>query len=222
VVIGEGFDGPFRLDIRKDGPHALIAGTTGSGKSELLQTLVASLAVANSPEQLTFVLVDYKGGSAFKDCARLPHTVGMVTDLDTHLVSRALTSLGAELKRREHLLAVPGAKDLEDYWALQRRDPSLPTIPRLAIVIDEFASLKAELPDFVTGLVTIAQRGRSLGRQHQPADRAAGDRRQRVEGRHRRTRVGHDRAGPARARLRPPRSLLPPAVPGRTGRRRAS
>jgi S-DNA-T family DNA segregation ATPase FtsK/SpoIIIE len=163
VVIGEGFDGPFRLDIRKDGPHALIAGTTGSGKSELLQTIVASLAVANSPEQLTFVLVDYKGGSAFKDCARLPHTVGMVTDLDTHLVSRALTSLGAELKRREHLLAVPGAKDLEDYWALQRRDPDLPTIPRLAIVIDEFASLKAELPDFVTGLVTIAQRGRSLG-----------------------------------------------------------
>jgi len=167
VVIGEGFDGPFRLDIRRDGPHALIAGTTGSGKSELLQTLVASLAVANSPEHLTFVLVDYKGGSAFKDCARLPHTVGMVTDLDTHLVSRALTSLGAELKRREHLLAVPGAKDLEDYWALQRRDATqgggLPTIPRLAIVIDEFASLKAELPDFVTGLVTIAQRGRSLG-----------------------------------------------------------
>lgn len=163
VVIGEGFDGPFRLDIRRDGPHALIAGTTGSGKSELLQTIVASLAVANSPEHLTFVLVDYKGGSAFKDCARLPHTVGMVTDLDTHLVGRALTSLGAELKRREHLLAVPGAKDLEDYWALQRRDPSLPTIPRLAIVIDEFASLKAELPDFVTGLVTIAQRGRSLG-----------------------------------------------------------
>ncbi|KAA1427212.1 FtsK/SpoIIIE domain-containing protein [Nocardioides antri] len=163
VVIGEGFDGPFRLDLRKDGPHALIAGTTGSGKSELLQTIVASLAVANSPEQLTFVLVDYKGGSAFKDCARLPHTVGMVTDLDTHLVSRALTSLGAELKRREHLLAVPGAKDLEDYWALQRREPGLPTIPRLAIVIDEFASLKAELPDFVTGLVTIAQRGRSLG-----------------------------------------------------------
>lgn len=163
VVIGAGFDGPFRLDIRKDGPHALIAGTTGSGKSELLQTIVASLAVANSPEQLTFVLVDYKGGSAFKDCARLPHTVGMVTDLDTHLVGRALTSLGAELRRREHLLAVPGAKDLEDYWALQRRDPSLPVIPRLAIVIDEFASLKAELPDFVTGLVTIAQRGRSLG-----------------------------------------------------------
>ncbi|NUR09050.1 MAG: cell division protein FtsK, partial [Nocardioidaceae bacterium] len=163
VVVGAGFDGPFRLDLRRDGPHALIAGTTGSGKSEFLQTLVASLAMANRPDELTFVLVDYKGGSAFKDCNRLPHTVGMVTDLDNHLVSRALVSLGAELRRREHLLAGPGAKDLEDYWALQRGNPDLPAIPRLVLVIDEFASLVAELPDFVQGLVSIAQRGRSLG-----------------------------------------------------------
>ena len=92
VVVGAGYDGPFRVDLRRDGPHALVAGTTGAGKSELLQTLVASLAVANRPDELTFVLVDYKGGSAFKDCARLPHTVGMVTDLDAHLVSRALVS----------------------------------------------------------------------------------------------------------------------------------
>ena len=110
VVVGAGYDGPFRVDLRRDGPHALVAGTTGAGKSELLQTLVASLAVANRPDELTFVLVDYKGGSAFKDCARLPHTVGMVTDLDAHLVSRALVSLGAELKRREHLLAGPGPR----------------------------------------------------------------------------------------------------------------
>ncbi len=163
VVLGAGYDGAFRLDLRKDGPHALVAGTTGSGKSELLQTLVAALALANRPDELTFCLVDYKGGSAFKDCARLPHTVGMVTDLDNHLVSRALTSLGAELRRREHLLTVPGAKDLEDYWALQNSQPELPAIPRLVIVIDEFASLVAELPDFVKGLVSIAQRGRSLG-----------------------------------------------------------
>ncbi|WP_330306561.1 MULTISPECIES: FtsK/SpoIIIE domain-containing protein [unclassified Streptomyces] len=163
AVIGESYDGPFGIDMRKDGPHGLIAGTTGSGKSELLQTIVASLAVANTPENMTFVLVDYKGGSAFKDCVKLPHTVGMVTDLDAHLVERALESLGAELKRREHILAAADAKDIEDYQDLVRRDPSHAPVPRLLIVIDEFASMVRDLPDFVSGLVNIAQRGRSLG-----------------------------------------------------------
>ena len=83
-----------RVDLAHDGPHGLVAGTTGSGKSELLQTLIASLAVANRPSVMNFVLVDYKGGSAFKECALLPHTVGMVTDLDGHLTERALASLG--------------------------------------------------------------------------------------------------------------------------------
>ncbi|WP_261719174.1 FtsK/SpoIIIE domain-containing protein [Streptomyces sp. FZ201] len=163
AVIGESYDGPFGIDIRKDGPHGLIAGTTGSGKSELLQTIVAALAVANTPENMTFVLVDYKGGAAFKDCVHLPHTVGMVTDLDAHLVERALESLGAELHRREHILAAADAKDIEDYQDLVRRDPSHQPVPRLLIVIDEFASMVRDLPDFVTGLVNIAQRGRSLG-----------------------------------------------------------
>ncbi|CAL9523393.1 FtsK/SpoIIIE domain-containing protein [Streptomyces sp. enrichment culture] len=163
AVIGESYDGPFGIDIRKDGPHGLIAGTTGSGKSELLQTIVAALAVANTPENMTFVLVDYKGGAAFKDCVHLPHTVGMVTDLDAHLVERALESLGAELHRREHILAAADAKDIEDYQDLVRRDPSHKPVPRLLIVIDEFASMVRDLPDFVTGLVNIAQRGRSLG-----------------------------------------------------------
>ncbi|MEU9209060.1 FtsK/SpoIIIE domain-containing protein [Streptomyces sp. NPDC048415] len=163
AVIGESYDGPFGIDMRRDGPHGLIAGTTGSGKSELLQTIVASLAVANTPENMTFVLVDYKGGSAFKDCVKLPHTVGMVTDLDAHLVERALESLGAELKRREHILAAADAKDIEDYQDLVRRDPSHAPVPRLLIVIDEFASMVRDLPDFVSGLVNIAQRGRSLG-----------------------------------------------------------
>ncbi|MFI9768189.1 FtsK/SpoIIIE domain-containing protein [Streptomyces sp. NPDC052415] len=163
AVIGESYDGPFGIDIRKDGPHGLIAGTTGSGKSELLQTIVAALAVANTPENMTFVLVDYKGGAAFKDCVHLPHTVGMVTDLDAHLVERALESLGAELHRREHILAAADAKDIEDYQDLVRRDPSHRPVPRLLIVIDEFASMVRDLPDFVTGLVNIAQRGRSLG-----------------------------------------------------------
>lgn len=163
AVVGESLDGPFTIDLRTDGPHGLVAGTTGSGKSELLQTIVAALAVANTPDGMTFVLVDYKGGAAFKDCVRLPHTVGMVTDLDTQLVARALESLGAELRTREHALADVGAKDLEDYTELAERDPAVPHIPRLLIVIDEFASLARELPDFVTGLVNIAQRGRSLG-----------------------------------------------------------
>nr|WP_237694970.1 FtsK/SpoIIIE domain-containing protein [Streptomyces sp. SID5468] len=163
AVVGASFDGAFAIDLVRDGPHGLVAGTTGSGKSELLQTIVASLAVANRPDAMTFVLVDYKGGSAFKDCVKLPHTVGMVTDLDTHLVERALESLGAELRRREHILAAAGTKDLEDYIIAMRTNPALAPMPRLLIVIDEFASMARELPDFVTGLVNIAQRGRSLG-----------------------------------------------------------
>ncbi len=162
AVIGESYDGPFGIDIKKDGPHALIAGTTGSGKSELLQTIVASLAVANRPDELTFVLIDYKGGSAFAECAQLPHTVGMVTDLDPHQVARALGSLSAELTRREHILAATGAKDIEAYQLLVDNRQAQP-LPRLVIVIDEFAAMSRELPSFITGLVNIAQRGRSLG-----------------------------------------------------------
>nr|WP_231134945.1 FtsK/SpoIIIE domain-containing protein [Motilibacter deserti] len=162
AVLGESVDGPFALDVGRDGPHALVAGTTGAGKSELLQTLVATLAASYPPDRVAFVLVDYKGGAAFADCAALPHTVGMVTDLDGALVERALASLRAELARREHLLAAAGAKDVDAYLRSRNGTAGEP-LPRLLIVIDEFASLVRELPDFVTGLVDIAQRGRSLG-----------------------------------------------------------
>ncbi|WP_250573520.1 FtsK/SpoIIIE domain-containing protein [Nonomuraea sediminis] len=158
AVIGVGPDGPFAVDLSVDGPHGLIAGTTGAGKSELLQTLISALAVANRPDQLTFVLIDYKGGAAFKECVRLPHTVGMVSDLDGHLTQRALESLAAEIRRRERLLLAAGAKDIEDYLAAGREP-----LPRLVLIIDEFAALVSELPDFVSGLVDIARRGRSLG-----------------------------------------------------------
>jgi S-DNA-T family DNA segregation ATPase FtsK/SpoIIIE len=157
--IGVAEDGVFSIDFVGDGPHGLVGGTTGAGKSELLRTLVAGLAASVDPDHLTFVLVDFKGGSAFDECARLPHTVGMVTDLDQHLAERALRCLEAELRHRERVLRDAGAVDLPDY--LRKGLPE--ALPRLLVIIDEFATLKAELPEFIDALVGVAQRGRSLG-----------------------------------------------------------
>ncbi len=157
--LGMGADGVVNIDLREDGPHGLVAGTTGAGKSELLQSLIASLAMNNPPERITFLLVDYKGGAAFRECAQLPHTVGYITDLTPALVQRALTSLHAELTAREHILEKYGAKDL---IALERSHPEAAP-PSMLICVDEFAALLAEVPEFVDGMVSIAQRGRSLG-----------------------------------------------------------
>ena len=159
TVLGMSVEGPVHLDLAVDGPHLLVAGTTGAGKSELLQSLVTGLAVLHPPDELSFLLVDYKGGAAFAECARLPHTTGLVTDLDPQLTRRALQSLDAELRRRELLFATAGAADLTAYRTSAAAEP----IARLVIVVDEFATLADELPDFVRGLVSVAQRGRSLG-----------------------------------------------------------
>lgn len=163
ALLGLAAEGPLSLDLAADGPHALVGGTTGSGKSELLQTLVTGLAVGSPPDELGFVLIDYKGGSAFSECSRLPHTVGLVTDLDAHLTSRALTSLGAEMKRRERLLARAGARDLDGYRRAAAVCRDLPPLARLVLVVDEFKALAEEFPDFVGGLVRVAALGRSLG-----------------------------------------------------------
>ena len=159
TVLGMSACGPLELDLDRDGPHVLVAGSTGSGKSGLLQCLVAGLALAHPPAELSFLLIDYKGGAAFADCAKLPHTVGLVTDLDEHLTGRVLTALDSEVRRRERLLARAAAPDLRAYRDRSHAEP----LARLVIVVDEFAVLADELGGFVPGLVGIARRGRSLG-----------------------------------------------------------
>ena len=157
-ALGLGADGVFRLDLVADGPHALIGGTSGAGKSELLQSMVASLITEYPPTRLNFLFVDYKGGASSTVFRDVPHTVGYVTNLDAALSMRALVSLRAELNRRMRLME-GRAKDLEEMLA--RFPDEAP--PSLVIVVDEFATLVKEVPDFVAGVVDIAQRGRSLG-----------------------------------------------------------
>ncbi|MCL2464358.1 MAG: FtsK/SpoIIIE domain-containing protein, partial [Micrococcales bacterium] len=159
AAVGNTSSGLHVLDLRAQGPHALVGGTTGAGKSELLQTWVLGMAANHSPARVNFLLVDYKGGSAFAEAAQLPHTVGLVTDLGLAGVHRALASLRAELRRREHLLNAHKAKDLV---ALEKSDP-VAAPPALVIVVDEFAALVTEVPEFIDGVIDVAARGRSLG-----------------------------------------------------------
>lgn len=155
VPVGMRADGVFRLDLERQGPHALVAGTTGSGKSVLLQSWCLALACRNTPDDLRFVFLDFKGGTAFRALERLPHCVGSVCDLDLRHAARALHAIEAELKRREHLVADAHAQDVKDMGA---QSP-----PRIVIVADEFHALKDQLPDMVGRLVRIASLGRALG-----------------------------------------------------------
>lgn len=159
AVVGHAGLEPFTIDLRSQGPHALVGGTTGAGKSEFLQAWVLGMAHAHSPDRVTFLFVDYKGGAAFAECVKLPHFVGIVTDLSPYLVRRALRSLRAEIHHREVLFNAKGVKDLIEFE--KRGDPECP--PSLIIIVDEFAALVGEVPEFIDGVVDVAQRGRSLG-----------------------------------------------------------
>ncbi|HXD61599.1 MAG TPA: FtsK/SpoIIIE domain-containing protein [Lacisediminihabitans sp.] len=148
--------GAVTLDLVRDGPHAIIGGTTGSGKSELLIAWVLAMAASHSPSAVTFLLVDFKGGSSFSAVRQLPHCVGLITDLDESSARRALTSLRAELRYRERALAAAGARSIEQ---LPQQHP----LARLVIVVDEFAAMVQDFPELHELFADIAARGRSLG-----------------------------------------------------------
>lgn len=160
AVVGIGGAGLLRLDLQADGPHFLIAGTTGSGKSELLRTFSAALAACHPPDRLNLLFIDFKGGSGLGPLTGLPHCVGFLTDLGTQQIGRAMVSLRAEVRRREELLAACRAPDLAAYESLGR---ILLPLPHLVVVIDEFRMLVVEAPEALAELMRIAAIGRSLG-----------------------------------------------------------
>jgi S-DNA-T family DNA segregation ATPase FtsK/SpoIIIE len=148
------------------GPHGLCVGATGSGKSELLRTLVLSLAATHPPDALAMVLIDYKGGATFAPFEDLPHVAGVITNLedDAGLVERAYASLDGEVKRRQQVLRDGGdVANIADYAALRARRPELPPLPYLLVIIDEFGELLTYRPDFIELFLTIGRIGRSIG-----------------------------------------------------------
>ena len=159
--VGVGERGMFSIDLVRDGPHGLVGGTTGSGKSEFLRTLVAGLAARNDPTSLTFILIDFKGGAAFKTCERLPHTIGTISNLDAQMADRALRALEAEMTYRQRVFAGAGegVDNLDAYLATNPTEP----MPRLLLVVDEFAMLAKEYPDVLSSLVSVGAVGRTLG-----------------------------------------------------------
>ncbi|QNE46448.1 hypothetical protein F1C58_05675 [Glaciihabitans sp. INWT7] len=146
--------GGMTVDLVAEGPHAIVGGTTGSGKSELLISWVLAMARIHSPSVVTFLLVDFKGGATFAGLSELPHVVGIVTDLDERTAHRAMLSLRAEIRLRERVIADAGARSVDD--------PGV-DVPRLVIVVDEFAAMATDYPELHDLFADLAARGRSLG-----------------------------------------------------------
>ncbi|WP_439591399.1 FtsK/SpoIIIE domain-containing protein [Microbacterium sp.] len=154
AAIGRGGGAASFVDLVLDGPHAVVAGVTGSGKSELLITWILALAATHSTREVSFLLADFKGGTAFDGLRGLPHVTGVITDLDGSGARRAIESLRAEVRWRESELARCGARDI--------LDPRV-TMPRLVIVVDEFAALLGDHPELHAVFGDVAARGRALG-----------------------------------------------------------
>ena len=154
----------FYLDIHEKahGPHGLVAGTTGSGKSELLQTWILSMACTYHPFDVSFVLIDYKGGGMANLLEPLPHVVGKITNIGSN-INRSMVSLMSELKRRQVIFDKYGVNHIDKYQKLFKQKVADEPLPHLIIVADEFAELKKEEPDFMAGLIRAARIGRSLG-----------------------------------------------------------
>ena len=156
---------PCFLDIHEKyhGPHGLIAGTTGSGKSETLQTYLLSLAINFSPDDVAYFIIDYKGGGMANLFDGLPHMVGAISNLSGNQIQRALASIKSENRRRQRMLNEAGVNNINNYTRLYKDGSITEPMPHLLIIVDEFAELKREEPEFMKQLISVAQVGRSLG-----------------------------------------------------------
>lgn len=153
------------LDVHEKyhGPHGLVAGTTGSGKSETLQTYMLSLAINFSPDDVGFFVIDYKGGGMANLFSGLPHMIGQISNLSGNQVHRAMVSIKSENMRRQRIFNEHGVNNINLYTKLYKNNEATLPVPHMFIIIDEFAELKREEPDFMRELISVAQVGRSLG-----------------------------------------------------------